>query len=71
MGLNNIKQNDYFNVVIQARMPLSLYITVINCAQAIVQVQPFRDFFLNESNYVFTTDPLVTARASVATTCHG
>eukprot|EP00042_Codosiga_hollandica_P051171 m.624184 g.624184 ORF g.624184 m.624184 type:complete len:498 (+) comp58230_c0_seq4:285-1778(+) len=43
VGLNNIKANDYVNVVVQA----------------LFQVPPFRNFFLDERNYAGVTDPLV------------
>jgi ubiquitin C-terminal hydrolase len=42
IGLNNIKRNDYMNVVIQA----------------LSHVGDLRDFFLRAQNYSANTDPL-------------
>mmetsp|Transcript_29960 Transcript_29960/g.89642 ORF Transcript_29960/g.89642 Transcript_29960/m.89642 type:complete len:626 (+) Transcript_29960:153-2030(+) len=44
VGLNNIKANDYVNVVVQM----------------LCRVTPFRNFFLVEKNYAGVKDPLVT-----------
>ena len=60
VGLNNIKANDYFNVVIQAWPCL---VSVCHVRQAIVQVGPFRDFFLDERHYAGCSDPLIVACA--------
>ncbi len=44
VGLNNMKANDYVNVVVQV----------------LTRVGPVRDFFLDEDNYRGVRDPLVT-----------
>ncbi|PRP84441.1 hypothetical protein PROFUN_08026 [Planoprotostelium fungivorum] len=51
VGLNNIKNTDWFNVVIQA----------------LIRVVPFRNFFMQEENYIqMTKNPLVTRFGELA-----
>eukprot|EP00051_Salpingoeca_urceolata_P034191 m.23929 g.23929 ORF g.23929 m.23929 type:complete len:717 (-) comp7336_c0_seq1:152-2302(-) len=49
MGLNNIKANDYLNVVIQS----------------LARVPPLREFFLSEANFAKFKDPLLVAMAEL------
>lgn len=54
VGLNNIKANDYVNAVVQA----------------LTQVKPFRNFFLDERNYADNDDPLVVALGDLIRKIH-
>jgi len=64
VGLNNIKANDYMNIVLQVRWWFDWIIhlavpsqTTLPCMQALNHVAPVRDFFLDEKSYGHIVPP--------------
>ena len=60
VGLNNIKANDYMNVVLHVRTMSHACHMTITCpliTQALAHISPIRDFFLKEESYAHIVPP--------------